>query len=226
LLEPLLHLHRAAFLTNGETFGNTVLPNRSRPRPTERVAGFAAKRLGSRAVKIEADATLSFPRALVFTTYRDKLPELVPHLPNVRSIEVLEREEAPGGAAGVIRLLNLWKAKADIPKVAQGVIKPEMLEWRDFARWDENAWTCEWRVETAMMTESVRCGGKNRFIDLGETTRLEIRGDLDVDLKTVPGVPKFLAGTIAPVVEKFIVALLTPNLVNVSKGVEAFLKAR
>ena len=78
-------------------------------------------------MKLEAVATLSFPRPLVFSTYRDRLPQLVPHLPNVEKIEVLEREEAPGGEAGVVRLLNLWFAKADVPKVAQSVIKPEML---------------------------------------------------------------------------------------------------
>ncbi|MCC7384992.1 MAG: hypothetical protein IT384_24315 [Deltaproteobacteria bacterium] len=176
-------------------------------------------------MKIEADATIAFPRELVFSTYRDRLPDLVPHLPNIRSIQVLEREESPNGAVGVTRLLNLWKAEGDIPKVAQAVIKPDMLEWKDFARWDAPAWACDWRSVTSMFTEQVKCGGRNTFVDLGGATRLEIRGALDVDLKTIPGVPRFLAGTIAPVVEKFIVALLTPNLTSVSKGLEAFLRS-
>jgi hypothetical protein len=177
-------------------------------------------------MKLEADARISFPRELVFKTYRDRLPELVPHLPDVQSIKVLEREEAPGGKTGVTRLLNLWIGKAEIPKLAQAVIKPEMLQWDDYAVWDQNDWTCEWRVATKMFTESVKCGGKNRFIDEGATTKLEIRGNLEIDLKGVPGVPKFLAGSVAPVVEKLIVTLLTPNLLSVSKGLEAFLKSQ
>lgn len=175
-------------------------------------------------MKIDADARISFPRDLVFSTYRDRLPELVPHLPNVKSIQVLEREDGPGGQAGVTRILNLWRAEGDIPKVAQSVIKPEMLEWKDHARWDQNAWTCEWRVETSMFTQQVNCSGKNHFIERDGQTLLEIRGNLEIDLKSFPGVPRFLAGTIAPVVEKFIVTLLTPNLVSVSKGLEAFLQ--
>src|SRR5437773_1440734 len=99
-------------------------------------------------MKLEGDARIVFPRPLVFATYRDRLPELVPYLPNIREIKVLEREEKPGGQEGHLRLLNLWRASADIPKVAQAVLKPEALAWKDHAHWNENDWTCEWRVET------------------------------------------------------------------------------
>lgn len=175
-------------------------------------------------MKIEADAKIAFPRTLVFSTYRDKLAELVPHLPNVRSIQVKESEETPGGQAGVTRKLNLWRAEGDVPKVAQAVIKPEMLAWDDHALWNQNDWTCEWRVEPHFFKENIRCRGKNQFIEQGDSTVLQIRGQLDIDLKGVKGVPSFLAGTVAPVIEKFIVALLTPNLTSVSKGLEAYLK--
>jgi len=174
-------------------------------------------------MEIKADSRIPFPRQVVFESYRDELPLLVPYLPNITSIVVLKREEE---APGVTRLLNLWKAKGDVPKVAQAVIKPEMLEWNDHAKWDQNEWTCEWRVELKLFTDAVKCGGKNRFVVDGENTKLEIRGNLEVDLKKIPGVPKFLAGTIAPVVEKFIVTLLTPNLTSVSDGLEKYLRQK
>ena len=178
-------------------------------------------------MKIEADARVAFDRELVFTTYRDRLPDLVPHLPNVERIEVLEREDDVGGQAGVTRLLNLWSAEGEVPRVAQSIIKPEMVAWNDHARWDQNEWTCHWRVEPKFFTENVRCQGKNRFIAEGDSTLLEIRGDLEIDLKGVKGVPRFIpVSRIAPVVEKFIVALLTPNLVTVSKGLESYLRAQ
>lgn len=177
-------------------------------------------------MKIEADARIAFPRDLVFSTYRDKLVELVPHLPNVRSIQVKMSEDAPGGQAGQTRKLNLWRAEGDVPKVAQAVIKPEMLAWDDHALWNQNDWTCEWRVEPHFFKENIRCRGKNQFIEQGQETVLQIRGQLDIDLKGVKGVPSFLAGTVAPVIEKFIVALLTPNLTSVSKGLEAYLKSQ
>jgi hypothetical protein len=177
-------------------------------------------------VKLEADARISFPRETVFKTYRDRLPELVPHLPNIKRITVEKREDDAGGRAGISKLVNLWEAKGEVPRVAQSIIKPENLAWIDYAEWNLNDWTCEWRIQTKMFTDNVKCGGKNRYIVVDDKmTMLEIRGSLDVDLKGVPGVPKFLAGTVAPVVEKFIVALLTPNLLSVAKGLEAFLKA-
>ena len=182
----------------------------------------AARRAKQQGMKIEADSRVPFNRDLVYRTYRDALPALVPHLPNIKEITVVEKkEEQPG----VLRMLNVWRAQGDIPKAAQSIIKPEMLQWKDHALWDERDWTCAWRVETSMFTDNVRCQGKNRFVPAGDGAMvLEIRGELEVDLKGIPGVPRLLAGTIAPVVESFIVKLLTPNLTSVSKGVEAYLR--
>jgi hypothetical protein len=177
-------------------------------------------------VKIEADVHLSFPRDVAFRAYRDELPNLLPYLPNVRSIEVKEREESPGGVATRTRLLNLWRAKADIPAVAQALVKPEMLAWDDHALWDEADWTCEWRVVPHFFTERVRCRGKNTFVPDATGVVLQLRGELDVDVKGVPGVPRLIASTVGAGIEKFVVALLTPNLTSVGQGLERYLKAK
>ena len=176
-------------------------------------------------MKLEADSRISFPRPLVFSTYRDRLPQLVPHLPDIKEIVVKTREEDVGGQKGVTKLLNLWIGKAEIPKVAQVVIKPEMVQWLDYATWNENDWTVEWKVETKMFTDNIKCWGKNKFVEEGGSTMLQIRGELEIDLKGVPGVPRFLAGTIAPVVEKFVVGQLKPNLLSVADGIQKFLVA-
>lgn len=172
-------------------------------------------------MEIRADAHIAFPRETVFRTYRDRLPELVPHLPNIKSIAVQERKEE----AGKVELVNLWEAKGDIPKIAQSVIKPEMAAWLDYASWDEGAYACDWRVETRVFSEHVRCGGRNEYESNGDGTILHIRGQLDIDLKGIPGVPRLIAGKVTPIVEKFIVDLLTPNLTSVAAGLEAFLQA-
>lgn len=175
-------------------------------------------------MKIQADATLSFSRALVFSTYRDELPALVPYLPNVRAIEVLSREDDADNTQGKTRLHNLWRAEGDIPKVAQAIIKPEMVAWDDHAIWNQTEWTCEWKVVPKFFTNSIRCRGKNQYVDHGNSTTLQIRGELEVDANRIPGVPRLLARRIAPVIEKFIVALLTPNLLQVSVGLEKYLQ--
>lgn len=177
-------------------------------------------------MEIKADATISYPRALAFRAYRDHLPELVPYLPNVKSIVVKESEDDVGGVKGRTRKFNVWHAKGDVPGPVQAIIKPEMLSWDDHAEWDENAWTTKWRVQTHFFRDRVTCEGTNTYVEQGETTRFSIRGRLEIDLKGLPGVPRLLASSVGGLVEKFIVALLTPNLVEVSKGVEAFLRAK
>jgi hypothetical protein len=177
-------------------------------------------------MKIEADARISFPRDVAFRAYRDELPLLTPHLPNVSVIEVKETETAPGGMATKTRKLNVWRAKADIPSVAQAIVKPEMLAWDDKALWDESDWTCEWQTVPHFFTDRIKCSGKNRFVVDGDQCVLQIRGDLEVDVKGLPGVPRLLAGTVGAAIEKFVVALLTPNLTSVSKGLEAYLRTK
>ena len=45
-------------------------------------------------IEIAVDTQVSFSRALVYATYRDKLMELGPCLPNVRSLQIKSRQEA------------------------------------------------------------------------------------------------------------------------------------
>lgn len=173
-------------------------------------------------MKLEADAKMSFPREVVFTTYRDRLPELVPHLPDIKAITVEKREDE----GALTRITNLWEASSEIPKVAQSIIRPDMLAWLDHATWNQDEWCVDWRIETRMFTENVTCHGRNTVVARGDGVSLfQIRGELEVSLQGVPGVPRFLAGKVAPHVEKFVVQLLTPNLLAVATGVEAFLTA-
>ncbi len=174
-------------------------------------------------MKLEADAPIAFPREVVFAAYRDRLTELVPFLPNVRSITVESRQDGVQGVPERTDLVNRWQAKADIPKVLQGLIKPEALTWIDRASWDERDHTCRWEIELGMFTEQVRCGGTNTYRVDGDRTVLEIRGHLDVDASGL-GVPRLLAGTVAPQVERFVVNLIRPNLLSVAQGLERYLQ--
>jgi hypothetical protein len=56
-------------------------------------------------MKLEADAKIAFPRELVYSTYRDRLHELVPFLPDVKGITVTTRTDEPGGKSGVTKFL-------------------------------------------------------------------------------------------------------------------------
>ena len=172
-------------------------------------------------MKLEADARIAFPRPVVYSAYRDRLPEMLPYLPDIKAITVTSKEEPE---PGITKLVNVWEADSTIPKIAQKIITPDMLAWTDYATWTGPAWTCDWRIETRLFTENVDCQGHNEYLEDGDGTLLKIRGNLDVRLKGIPGVPSFLAGTVKPHVEKFIVDLLKPNLLSIAGGLERFLQ--
>jgi hypothetical protein len=173
-------------------------------------------------VQIHATSIIQHPRARVYRAYRDELPAIAPFMSNIREIKVLERVDRPGG----VRLHNEWWGKAEVPKVVQGLVKPEMVKWDDFADWDDAAWCCSWSIKIRFFTDNMKCGGTNRFEEVGpNTTRVVLSGNLDVHLKDIPGVPRLLAGGLAPQVEKFIVALIRPNLEQTNASLGRYLDA-
>jgi hypothetical protein len=174
-------------------------------------------------MKLHADARVPFPLDLVYRTYRDELSKLVPYLPNIRSIDVKEREETDGG----VRLLNVWRGEAKIPRVAQGFIKPEMLAWDDHATWDDGTYSCSWRTVPHFLKERIDAHGTTTLVADGDNaTRMEIRGDFSLDLMGMRGVPRMMVSSATKTAETFIVTLLKPNLVSVSDGLEGYLRSR
>lgn len=173
-------------------------------------------------MRMEADAVVSFPRPLVWKTYRDELLALVPYMPNISSVEVKERvEEGPGRT----RLLNVWRARSSIPAIAQPWLKPDMLSWDDLAVWDESEWVCRWTTTTHFFRERTRSSGTTRFLDEGGRTRIVLSGDFSLDLDGVPGIPRILGSRIEKGVETFVVSLLAPNVKTVATSLDKHLRA-
>lgn len=170
-------------------------------------------------MEIVADAVLAYPRPRVFATYRDGLVDLAPFLPNIRSIEQIQRTEKPGE----VHVVNEWKGGGDIPAVARSVISESMLRWTDHATWVEADFHVDWRTDIHAFPGAVRCEGKNRYVEIPGGTRLEIRGHFTVDASKVPGVPKLFAKTVGSAVEKFMVAQIARNTTETVRGLEKLL---
>ncbi len=174
-------------------------------------------------MKFTIKDSIPFPRQEVFSAQRDQLAELAPYLGDIESITVTERTEE----GTVTRLVNIWKANGgDIPKVARSFIKPEMLQWTDYAAWNQDAWECSWNIELGFLPEAVKCTGATRFADKGSRTTVTIEGEITVDGEKIPGVPRFAAKKVGDAVEKFVVNTIKPNLMKTNEGVTAFLKAQ
>jgi hypothetical protein len=171
---------------------------------------------------LAADATLAFPRPLVFATYRDHLLDVVEFLPNIRAIEIKSRKEQ----GPIVELLNVWHGGGEIPAAARAFISEAMLSWDDHARWDESDFTCHWKIVTHSFTEAVRCEGTNRYLERDGQTTLQIRGSLTIDPSKVRGVPRLLAGSVGRTVEEVLGKKIQPNLADVCIGVRKFLEAK
>src|SRR5687768_17321438 len=97
-----------------------------------------------RAMRIEADSVLRYPRDAVWTAYRDDLAAFIEFLPNVRHIEVHEREEL---GSGVVRLRNTWYGSTELPASLASKLEERFLSWEDCAIWDSRTFSCEWTIE-------------------------------------------------------------------------------
>ena len=174
--------------------------------------------------EISVTDTIDHPRELVFETFREKLEDLVEYLPDIESIENKNEEEIDDATYKVVRL---WKARdEEVPKVARKFIKPEMLQWTDYATWHRDTWTCDWEMEVGFLPDAITAEGTNRYIDKDGSTEIIISGDLKVDGSKIPGVPGLLSNKVGKAVEKFVVKLITPNLTDVNRGLERYLAAQ
>jgi hypothetical protein len=171
-------------------------------------------------MKLSADSSLAFPRAQVFAAYRDRLLEMVEFLPNIRRIEQRSRDD-DGPRTEIV---NVWHGGGDIPAAARAFLSEDMLSWTDYASWNEDEFCCHWRIETHSFTEAVSCRGKNQFVELDGSTRLEIRGEIRIDATKIRAVPRILSKTVGKAVEDVLVKKITPNLISVSDGLRRYLE--
>ena len=173
-------------------------------------------------MQLEADPIVAHPRARVFVAYRDHLPELTRFLPEVHSVRVVSRREE----GHVVKLVNEWRAHGPIPEPVARLLGDSLLRWHDEARWDEERWLCTWHIRSEAFPEAIRCEGENRFVALsGERTRVQIVGELDIDLRRMAALPKALAAPLAQRIEHYIVRQVTQNFLGVAEAVDRFLGA-
>ncbi|MFT5679350.1 MAG: hypothetical protein ACI8RZ_000254 [Myxococcota bacterium] len=172
-------------------------------------------------MQINSESRIQHPRSTVYSAYRDRLPEVVPYIPDIKEIRVESRESTAAG----VKLHNLWIADREIPRMVQNFLKPEMLRWNDYADWNDDKMWCDWTLQIPAFPNNVTCSGRNAFYADGETTRVVLTGSLEINPK-FPGIPRLLANRLAPQIEKFIVMLITPNLERVNQSLGDFLDAQ
>lgn len=172
-------------------------------------------------LRFEYEETIAGPVERVFAVLRDRLPDLVPYLPAVDHIELLERtEESPGCTV----LVHYWEGNSKLlPVIARPFVTKAMTSWTDYARWIEDGRTCEWRFEPKKFKNLFTCGGVDYLEAMGNgSTRLRLTGELVVYAERVPGVSRAMARRLGPRIEEFVVKKIKPNLMQVPLALHAF----
>jgi hypothetical protein len=171
----------------------------------------------------EFKQVIHHPRERVYIALRDEMEQLIPLLPNVDSLKVAERKET---APGRLQIVNHWQGKpTSAPKVVQPFLTPEMNRWTDYADWDDAAHCVHWRFELPQVSNLFTCSGTNYFEEAAEGTLVRLTGTLTIYPERVPGVPKFLAKSIAGPLEGWVLGLVSPNLTELPAAVGKFLDA-
>lgn len=170
-------------------------------------------------MEIRTDVTIAFPRERVYSSYRDRLVDLLPYLPNIRDVKVLKRDPREGG----VHFVNEWVGGGDIPAAARSVLSESMLRWTDHATWNDSTFVCDWRTDVHAFPKALLSSGRNSFFETPRGTRIEFRGDLTCDASKVPGVPRILAKTLNGTIEKLFVGKIVENLTAVGSGIEKLL---
>lgn len=174
-------------------------------------------------MEIAITKAMPYPLDKVWSSMRDKLPELVRYLPNVDAVEVKDRTEPKPGE---VHLVNFWKAaKTEVPTIARPFIDPSKLNWMDRAEWIESTGTCHWVIEVGFMADRVTCKGATRYLDQGDgTTEIVMKGDLDIRLQGM--MPGIIARKAKPAVEGFVVKLIQPNFEKTIDALAQYLDAQ
>ena len=172
-------------------------------------------------MRIHSASVLPFPRSLVYETYRDRLSAIAEEMTDIRKIDVLARTD---GTDGTTRIHNRWYAQVTLPSVAERVVKQEWRQWDDHAVWKDDAFVVDWRLEIPTFGDQVQCSGRNSFTAVEGGTQVALEGDLQINIKKIPGVPSILLRRALPEVEKFIARMIAPNLEKVNEGLQTVLE--
>jgi hypothetical protein len=168
--------------------------------------------------------SIAHPADLVLDVMIRRMEAIVPFLPNVERIDTLEQKRLRNGSHHIVRR---WQAASDnLPAALRPFVSHEWLMWIDTALWTPAEHKVDWTLSTKL-GHLYDCSGTNYFEPdpraPEKRTRIRVTGTLDIYPDRVPGIPHLLTNHLAPVVERFIIDLITPNLTSVANGLDRYL---
>lgn len=171
-------------------------------------------------MRIHVESEIGHPRALVYPTYRDRMPEVAAHIPDIEAIIERSREERPGGP----KIHNEWVSRTELPRFVRAFVSADRLRWDDYADWSDEDFAGTFVVTFGIFTEQIRWQGRNQFLasSVGSTT-VRVEGEIDIDVRSIPGVPGWVAGPLKPRLERYVARVVSDNIHQMNTSVERHL---
>ena len=171
---------------------------------------------------LKSKETINRPLDEVYKLVRDDLVKLVPYLPNVEKIEVKNKK---AGKDDTLKVTNYWYAKAEIPTLIKKFIKPEFLSWKDKAVWKNDTYEVHYELISFFANDLFEAKGVNSFVAKGDgKTEFILNCEVNIYPEKVPGVPRFLAKKVSPLINALVEKILGPNLTAMGKGINQYFK--
>lgn len=172
-------------------------------------------------VKLQWTETFNYERDLVFQVMRDKIGEYIKYAPNVKYAKIIEKKQID---KNIVKMQIEWTGEAQIPFLVRGILKKDMIKWKDDCLWDEKNYTCSWQVTPFYFKDFVECKGVWHYLPGKDKTRIQLDGVFKVYIPKFPGVPDRIAQAAGRIIEKFIMKYLEPNMKATMKAVKRFLE--
>jgi len=163
---------------------------------------------------IESEDRLDRPVSDVYPLVRDRLPELLPYLPDVEQIVESSRERTSETRVSVI---NQWKAKPKVPGMVAKFVPPEVFGWKDTALWKDDETTVEYRLEGF----GYEVDGTTEFVPDGEGTTIRVTATVTIHPETFK-IPRLVFKKVFPLLEGTIKKAVQPNLTALARGLRAY----
>jgi hypothetical protein len=172
-------------------------------------------------MRIEHTDTINANLDKVYNLVKNDMPKIVQYLPNIREIKVLERKQSDGRDF----IVNQWFAEANIPSLAKKFINENLFSWKDSAYWDDSQHQVDYDIEPFFAKGIYEAKGTNTFRAADDKMRLTLSCEVNIYPERIPGIPKFIAKQLHPMLEQMIEKMLAPNLTSLGKGLKEYLKA-
>jgi len=153
-------------------------------------------------MRIEREEFLLYPADEVYPLVRDRIDELLPHLPGVESVEILSRAPA---SKGKTRVKSRWKLRP--PALLGRLLPPAAFVWEEDAVWNDRSYC----VESKIVGYGYQSRAKTFYEPASDWTRVRIEAEIEFRPESVD-IPKENLEKIVASAEDALREAIEPNM--------------